>query len=271
MYQRSLFGELKKEEMLEVIRFEIRLSHKQKMNSVLEGLGYQKNPAFKDVFNTEMAKKVVTEYWKKLIKERNLGLFSISLSLKDILRTIYLANRRIKPNRAIYLIGLFMLGKDENGMRELRSIVSKKSHERTWYRIAKDMQVTSEIITKNKLRDWVTQIDRSITKDIYDKKHQEYHDKIQLLNIELEEHTKADYDYQTTVASVISIARRAKSIFESSEPHEKRAFLNYLLQNPTINEKNLEFTMRSPFNLVLNLADNPNWLRRQGSNLRPIA
>jgi hypothetical protein len=108
---------------------------------------------------------------------------------------------------------------------------------------------------------------RWITKDIYDKKHQEYHDKIQLLNIELEEHTKADYDYQTTVASVLSVARRAKSIFESSEAHEKRAFLNYLLQNPTVNGKKLEFTMRSPFNLVLELASSPNWLRRQDSKL----
>ena len=161
-YQQSLFGELKKEEMLEVIRFEVRLNHKQKMNKVLEQLGYQKNPTFKDVFSKEMAQKVVTDYWKKLIKERNLGLFSISLSLKDILRTLYLANRKIKPNRAIYLLGLFMLGKDENGMRELRSIVGKRSHQRTWYRIAKDMQEASELITKNKLRDWVTQIDKKL-------------------------------------------------------------------------------------------------------------
>jgi hypothetical protein len=78
------------------------------------------------------------------------------------LRTLYLANKKIKPNRAIYLLGLFMLGRDENGMRELRSIVAKKSHERTWYRISKDMQVASELITKNKLRDWVGQIDRAL-------------------------------------------------------------------------------------------------------------
>lgn len=162
LYQQSLFGELKKQEMLEVIRFEVRLSHKQKMNKVLEQLGYHKNPTFKDVFGKEMAQKVVTDYWKKLIKERNLGLFSISLSLKDILRTLYLANRKIKPNRAIYLLGLFMLGKDENGMRELRSIVSKRSHQRTWYRIAKDMHEANELITKNKLRDWVTQIDKKL-------------------------------------------------------------------------------------------------------------
>ena len=164
LYQRSLFSEFVKEkEATEIIRFEIRLSQKQKMNKVLEQLGYTKNPTFKDVFNTELSKKVVNEYWKKLIKERNLGSFSISISLKDILRTLYLSNKKIKPKHAIYLVGLFMLGKDENGMRELRSIVAKsKTNERSWYRIAKNMQIISEIITKNKLRNWVTQIDKAL-------------------------------------------------------------------------------------------------------------
>ena len=81
-----------------------------------------------------------------------------------------------------------------------------------------------------------------------------------LSEIEMSEHQKADYDYQTTVASVISVARRAKQIFEGSEPHEKRVFLNYILQNPTVDGKKLEFAIASPFNLVLELADNPNLL-----------
>jgi len=104
-------------------------------------------------------------------------------------------------------------------------------------------------------------LDQSITKETYDTKHQEYYDKIQRLQIELEEHTKADYDYKTTMATVVSVARRAKEIFEGSEIIEKRQFLNYLLQNPTVNGEKLEFTIRSPFNFVLELADNPNWLR----------
>ncbi len=163
LYQRSLFSELnKEEEQQEIIRFEIRLSHKQKMNKVLEDLGYQKNPSFKEVFNTEMSKSVVNDYWKKLIKERNLGLFSLSVSIKDILRTLFLADKKLKPKQAIYLLGLFMLAKDENGMRQLRTIIAKRSHDRTWYRIAKDMQEASEIITKNKLRDWVTQLDKEL-------------------------------------------------------------------------------------------------------------
>ena len=105
-------------------------------------------------------------------------------------------------------------------------------------------------------------LDESITKDIYDKKHQEYQDQLQVLEIEMSEHAKADYEYHTTVATVVSVSRRAKTIFEnSSEPARKRAFLSYLLQNPTVKGKKLYFTIASPFNIVLELANSPNWLR----------
>lgn len=105
-------------------------------------------------------------------------------------------------------------------------------------------------------------IDQVITKDVFDKKHEEYKVQIEILEIELKEHSNANYDYQTTLAMVLSVARRAKAIFEnSSDIAGKRAFLNYLLQNPTVNGKKLYFSIASPFNLVLELADSPNWLR----------
>ncbi len=119
-----------------------------------------------------------------------------------------------------------------------------------------------------------------ITKEQYDKKLQEIMDRLQSLGLELEEHSKADYDYQTTVATVLSVARRAKDIFDSSETHEKRAFINYLIQNPTVADKELVFDLRKPFDLVLNFTDEqrktvtisdnrPSWLRGWGSNPRP--
>jgi hypothetical protein len=162
-YQMCLFDEfIKKNELQEIIRFEVRLNHKQKLNKVIEDLGYQKNPTFKDVFSAEMSQRIIIDYWQKLIKERNLGLFSISLSIKDILQTLFLADKKLKPKQAIYLLGLFMLARDESGMRQLRTIVSKRAKDRTWYRIARDMQQSSELITKNKVRDWVTQIDKAL-------------------------------------------------------------------------------------------------------------
>ncbi len=107
-----------------------------------------------------------------------------------------------------------------------------------------------------------------ITKAVYDKKHQELRDQIQILEIEMSEHSKADFEYQNTVATVISLARKARTIFDnSSEPARKREFLNYLLQNPTVKGKKLYFTIASPFNLVLDLANCPTWLTVSSSEL----
>jgi translation elongation factor EF-G len=162
-YQRDLFSKLNgKDRPQEIIRFEIRINQKQKLNKILEELGYQKNLTFKEIFNNEISKKVVTDYWKKLIKERSLGIFSISPSVKNILQIIFLENKSIKPKQAIYLLGLFMLARDEYGMRQLRTILSKRSNNRTWYRIVKDLQQASTLITQNKIQDWVTQIDKAL-------------------------------------------------------------------------------------------------------------
>jgi len=115
----------------------------------------------------------------------------------------------------------------------------------------------------NKLLELYLEESTSITKETYDTKHQQYADKLQTLTIELDEHRNADYEYQTTVATLVNVARRARSIFENcSEPIEKRAFLNFLLQNPSVQGKKLCFTIASPFNLVLELSDSPDLLRQ---------
>jgi hypothetical protein len=164
LYQKDLFHQLNKSEKpKEVLRFEIRLNHKSKMNKVLEGFGFVKNPTFKEIFSSKISQAVVKGYWSKLIRDRNLGLFSISMSNKDILQTMFLADQNLKPKKAVYLLGLFNLARDENGMRQLRTIVSKKSHDRTWYRIVNDMKIATELITKNRVRNWVTQIDNEMT------------------------------------------------------------------------------------------------------------
>lgn len=190
-----------------------------------------------------------------------------------------ICKRQYVPEKELLKPVYDVLGRFEGITEETQNTIVKELRDTTEAEVTFHNAQVNRIRTEydqlkkkdDRLLEMYLDADQSITKDIYDKKHQEYHDKIQLLNIELEEHTKADYDYQTTVASVLSVARRAKTIFESSEPHEKRAFLNYLLQNPTVNEKTLGFTLRSPFNLVLELADNPIGLRGLDSNQRPIA
>ncbi len=109
-------------------------------------------------------------------------------------------------------------------------------------------------------------LEQSITKDEYDKKLQDLKDKQFRLNVELDEYTKADLEYHISVGTVLNLSRRIAEIFESSETQEKRAILNFILQNPTVNGKKLEFSLRKPFDTVLELANCPIGLRDLDSN-----
>jgi site-specific DNA recombinase len=58
-------------------------------------------------------------------------------------------------------------------------------------------------------------------------------------------------DYCITVNTILSLAKRAQSIFESSEVTEKRQLLNFILQNCELRGKNIEYKLKTPFDTVL--------------------
>lgn len=68
---------------------------------------------------------------------------------------------------------------------------------------------------------------------------------------------------------MLNLAQRAYEIFESSEVAEKRQLLNFLLQNLQLKDKKLIFTLKTPFDTVLQANKCSNLLRGQDSNLRP--
>lgn len=105
-----------------------------------------------------------------------------------------------------------------------------------------------------------------ITQDTYDKKHKEIKERQQMINIELDELTEADDDYHITAKTVLSLAKRSEDIFESSEPREKRQFVKFLLQNPTIDDKELEYSLQEPFDTLVEMGEQPIRLRRLDSN-----
>jgi hypothetical protein len=161
-FQMSLFNEIRKQkQLIEVIRFEIRLCKKPKMNSILRQIGGVVDPNFKQVFSNQISQKVILNYWEGIIKAQNVGLFMIEMTQKDILHAIKNRHPTINPKQAIFLAGLVSLARDGNGLRELRSIVCADEKDRTWSRIKKDYTEIMEQISKNKTRDWVHQIDQA--------------------------------------------------------------------------------------------------------------
>lgn len=63
----------------------------------------------------------------------------------------------------------------------------------------------------------------------------------------MQEHSNADENYYLTAAKILDICKRAVKIFESSEPNEKRQFLNFLLQNGRLRGKDPVFTLKPVF------------------------
>ena len=99
-----------------------------------------------------------------------------------------------------------------------------------------------------------------ITNDMYDKKLEEYKEKQQDLFIQMEEHSKADENFYLTASKVLDLASRALEIFESSEVSEKRALLNFLLQNPVLSGRNLLFKLKSSFDAIAQYGKTQDWL-----------
>jgi hypothetical protein len=157
--QLALFEQLAKPaQPREILRFEVRLSQKQKMNSLFKTLGFNENPTFHDVFSTDKSKAVVNSYWNKMVENGGSMLFGHTLTAKDLLKQILLADRKAKPKELIYRTGLLLLLREGNGMRELRSILSKRTNDRTWYRVAVDAKETGAALSKLKPREWFDQI-----------------------------------------------------------------------------------------------------------------
>ncbi len=174
-YQKTLFKEFQqKKELQEIIRFELRFNNKRKLMKILNDLNHQKELTFKNMFNSTMSMDVINSYWKKII-DNNDNIFSLEITSKETLQTILLNDYTIKPKQAIYLTGLLTLSKNENGMRELRTILSKKISPRRWYQYNKDLQKVNKLISKNNLKNWVIQINKSFENyEPYKIKHKNY-------------------------------------------------------------------------------------------------
>lgn len=162
LYQRSLFDEIERRDLYEVIRFEVRLSKKQKMNSLFKKLGLKEHSTFHDVFKKSLSQKIVLHYWQTLIGSNSMLLFSLTSGPKDVLRQILTVNPKLKPKQALYFSSLVTMTKDGNGMRELRSIVGKYADQRSWYRMKTDIKTVTELLRKVRPRDWFDQIEKGL-------------------------------------------------------------------------------------------------------------
>ena len=80
------------------------------------------------------------------------------------------------------------------------------------------------------------------------------------ITLRIEQHQKGEGDYRTTLETLISVASRAAELFERSKTEQKRELLAFVFSNLRLRGKKLEFSLRSPFDLMVNRADHSSWL-----------
>ena len=146
----------------EILRMEIRLSDKKKMNSVLKKIGFQNHPSFQNIFKKSLCQKVVNLYWDDFVKNKNLFLFIADDNPQRLLQNILLNIPKIKVKQAIYLAGLNQLCKSKAGVLGLRNIIDGYRPKTSWSRINKDLQKFQDSqFTKNQ-HGFVDDINKSI-------------------------------------------------------------------------------------------------------------
>lgn len=163
--QLSLFSDIKSESPeLEVLRFEVRLCQRQKLNGVLTKNGFSSNPTFEDIFKKEIWQKILIFYWESVIEDKNLFLFGKDRDPKELLQDLLDTYPNSGIKESIYLVGLDSLCKTSGGIRDLRSILEAKSTQRSWYRINDGIKKLNKGFRKRNLLDWVKQIEESLEK-----------------------------------------------------------------------------------------------------------
>ncbi len=73
---------------------------------------------------------------------------------------------------------------------------------------------------------------------------------------------KAEDDYYLNANYLLLLANKAYELFESSEIEQKRQLLKLVVQNSTLEGKNVRFIVQKPFDTILNYSDNKLWLAR---------
>ncbi len=112
-------------------------------------------------------------------------------------------------------------------------------------------------------------LDKSITKDMYDRKHSQLIQRRQEIQESLERHHSGDEQFRIALSTMVSLASRAADIFDCSKTEEKRQLIGYVFSNLELKGSTLCYSLKKPFNLLVDLASCKEWLPGPDSNQRP--
>lgn len=105
-------------------------------------------------------------------------------------------------------------------------------------------------------------LDGSITMEKFTEIQKKAEAKEEELKGKIADIERANREYYLTTSRLVEIGSRSSVIFSRSKPLEKRALLNLVLQNQTLDGEKVRYIAKFPFSVVLKYAPSSNWLPR---------
>lgn len=97
---------------------------------------------------------------------------------------------------------------------------------------------------------YMDKLDGRIDNAFFDRMSENWHGEQNRILRDIEQHQKANQSYFNEGIKILELARKASSLFEKQQPHEKRKLLNFLLSNCSWKDRKLEVTYRQPFDII---------------------
>lgn len=127
----------------------------------------------------------------------------------------------------------------------------------------------SERLRKRLEAVYVDKLDGSVTEDFYRRMSAQWRDELDRCQRDLARHQEASNNYMDEGVALISLARKAHDLFESSTAVEKRRLLNFVLSNCTWQHGELRADYRQPFDLLAETIDGTDPSQGGGSTANP--
>jgi len=134
--QVSLLKQFATRRKLEVLRMEVRLNKRQKMQQLFNKLTIKAPLTFKTLFKPAISKKVLLHYLDELERKRPALLDYKASNDKDMLAALIVCNPSMTPKQVIQLFGLKNILETVT-LRELRGMLAERNM-RSWQRMIKE-------------------------------------------------------------------------------------------------------------------------------------
>ena len=132
----------------------------------------------------------------------------------------------------------------------------------------KEIVAQREKLERRKRNAYDLMLDGSITPDDYAENNERYETELKQLRIREERLDETDQKFYITARYLLLLFEHAADFFAVAKVEEKREILGLVLSNLQLKGRDLIFTLKKPFDTLINAPEGSLWLGLQDSNLR---